>query len=72
MPSATTFFAFGLVAFGMVLTPGPNMIYVISRSITQGSIAGMISLAGVMLGFVVYVLCRLRHHRAPFRGALCL
>jgi len=56
MPSATTFFAFGLVAFGMVLTPGPNMIYVISRSITQGSIAGMTSLAGVMLGFVVYVL----------------
>lgn len=56
MPSATTFIAFGLVAFGMVLTPGPNMIYVLSRSLTQGSIAGLISLAGVMLGFVVYVL----------------
>src|SRR5581483_7626302 len=57
MPSATTFLAFGLVAFGMVLTPGPNMIYVLSRSITQGPLAGLISLAGVMLGFIVYVLC---------------
>ncbi|SRR5579885_488900 len=57
MPSITTFLAFGLVAFGMVLTPGPNMIYVLSRSITQGPAAGLISVAGVMLGFVVYVLC---------------
>jgi threonine/homoserine/homoserine lactone efflux protein len=57
MPSTTTFLAFGLVAFGMVLTPGPNMIYVLSRSITQGPLAGLISVAGVMLGFVVYVLC---------------
>jgi threonine/homoserine/homoserine lactone efflux protein len=54
---STTFLAFGLVAFGMVLTPGPNMIYVLSRSITQGPLAGLISVAGVMLGFVVYVLC---------------
>ncbi len=33
------------------------MIYVLSRSITQGPAAGLISVAGVMLGFVVYVLC---------------
>lgn len=57
MPSATTFIAFGLVAFGMVLTPGPNLIYILSRSITQGHVAGLISLGGVLLGFVVYVLC---------------
>jgi threonine/homoserine/homoserine lactone efflux protein len=41
----------------MVLTPGPNMIYLISRSITQGRLAGLISLGGVALGFVVYMLC---------------
>ncbi len=56
MPSATTFLAFGLVAFGMVLTPGPNMIYLVSRSIGQGRRAGLISLAGVALGFLVYLL----------------
>ncbi|ALH96646.1 LysE family translocator [Acinetobacter equi] len=41
----------------MVLTPGPNMIYLISRSICQGRKAGLISLSGVVLGFVFYMLC---------------
>ncbi|WP_454833027.1 LysE family translocator [Pseudoxanthomonas wuyuanensis] len=41
----------------MVLTPGPNMIYLISRSISQGPRAGLISLGGVALGFVFYMLC---------------
>jgi threonine/homoserine/homoserine lactone efflux protein len=41
----------------MVLTPGPNMIYLISRSITQGRAAGLISLCGVALGFVFYMGC---------------
>ncbi|WP_303275477.1 LysE family translocator [Acinetobacter soli] len=41
----------------MVLTPGPNMIYLISRSICQGKTAGFISLAGVAAGFVFYMLC---------------
>jgi len=41
----------------MVLTPGPNMIYLISRSISQGHAAGLISLIGVVLGFVIYMLC---------------
>ncbi|NUP00369.1 MAG: LysE family translocator [Nonomuraea sp.] len=45
----------GLVALGMVLTPGPNMIYLVSRSISQGPRAGMISLVGVALGFTVYL-----------------
>src|SRR5690606_25373673 len=48
---------FALVALGMVLTPGPNMIYLISRSITQGPLAGLISVGGVALGFVFYMLC---------------
>jgi threonine/homoserine/homoserine lactone efflux protein len=43
------------VALGMVLTPGPNMMYLVSRSITQGRRAGLISLGGVALGFLVYL-----------------
>ena len=39
MPSLTNLFAFAFVALGMVLTPGPNMIYLISRSIIQGRVA---------------------------------
>ena len=43
------------VALGMVLTPGPNMVYLVSRSISQGWQAGMVSLAGTAAGFVVYM-----------------
>jgi threonine/homoserine/homoserine lactone efflux protein len=57
MPSLASLFAFAFIALGMVLTPGPNMIYLISRSIIQGRVAGLISLSGVALGFVVYMLC---------------
>jgi threonine/homoserine/homoserine lactone efflux protein len=43
------------VALGLVLTPGPNMIYLVSRSIVQGRRAGLISLVGVGVGFLVYL-----------------
>jgi threonine/homoserine/homoserine lactone efflux protein len=43
------------VALVMVLTPGPNMMYLVSRTLTQGRRAGMISLAGVAVGFLVYL-----------------
>ncbi|MFO7482937.1 LysE family translocator [Oceanibaculum nanhaiense] len=57
MPDTASLLAFALIALGMVLTPGPNMIYLISRSICQGRVAGLISLGGVALGFVFYMLC---------------
>ncbi|MDV6276444.1 LysE family translocator [Rhodococcus erythropolis] len=44
-----------LIALAMVLTPGPNMIYLVSRSISQGRRAGLISLGGVATGFLVYL-----------------
>jgi threonine/homoserine/homoserine lactone efflux protein len=46
---------FALVALGLVLTPGPNMGYLLSRAITQGRAAGLVSLGGVGLAFVVYL-----------------
>lgn len=57
MPELSGIVAFGFIALGMVLTPGPNMVYLISRSISQGSKAGFISLSGVASGFVFYMLC---------------
>lgn len=57
MPTDTNILAFALISLGLVLTPGPNMIYLISRSICQGWTAGLISLGGVALGFVFYMLC---------------
>ncbi|KAG1274419.1 hypothetical protein G6F65_010474 [Rhizopus arrhizus] len=57
MPATSDLLAFALISLGMVLTPGPNMIYLVSRSICQGRRAGLISLGGVALGFVFYMLC---------------
>ena len=57
MPYLTSLLGFALVSLGIALTPGPNMIYLISRSITQGPAAGIVSLGGVALGFVFYMLC---------------
>ncbi|MGL6213323.1 LysE family translocator [Billgrantia desiderata] len=47
---------FALAALVVVLTPGPNMIYLISRSICQGRAADVISLFGVLAGFLVHML----------------
>ncbi|KVN42032.1 lysine transporter LysE [Burkholderia pyrrocinia] len=48
---------YGFLAVGgmLAVTPGPNMVYVMSRSIAQGRSAGLISLAGVMLGYLFYM-----------------
>ena len=57
MSDSSALLAFGLISLGMVLTPGPNMLHLISRSICQGRTAGLISLGGVALGFLVYLVC---------------
>ncbi len=55
MVSWTAAAGIALVELGLVLTPGPNMIYLVSRSITQGRRAGLVSLLGVAVGFGVYL-----------------
>src|ERR1700743_3203674 len=57
MPATSSLLVLPLISLGLVLTPGPNMIYLISRSITQGPAAGIVSLGGVALGFIFYMLC---------------
>ena len=56
MIQTSSLLGFALLALGMVLTPGPNMVYVVSRSVCQGRKAGLISLGGVGLAFIVYML----------------
>jgi threonine/homoserine/homoserine lactone efflux protein len=47
---------FALAALIMVLSPGPNMVYLVSRSICQGRNAAIVSLLGVAFGFVLHML----------------
>lgn len=46
---------FIIAAFILVISPGPNMIYLISRTITQGRKAGLTSLVGVICGFLFHI-----------------
>jgi threonine/homoserine/homoserine lactone efflux protein len=55
MQNWESLYTFFLVGSLLSITPGPNMIYVISRSITQGPRAGLISLGGVIVGYLFYM-----------------
>jgi len=46
---------FAGVCLGLAATPGPNMAYLVSRSVSQGRQAGLLSLGGVLLAFPVLV-----------------
>ncbi|TGA98967.1 LysE family translocator [Sporolactobacillus shoreae] len=56
MVDSVTLVSFSLVALGIVCAPGPNMMYLVSCSLTQGKKAGFFSLLGVVTGFIVYVI----------------
>jgi threonine/homoserine/homoserine lactone efflux protein len=56
MVPIATLAGFAAVALALVVSPGPNMAYLVSRSICQGRVAGFISLSGVLAGFLVYML----------------
>lgn len=56
MATSAQWWLFAGAALLMVLTPGPNMLYLLSRSLCQGRRAGMISLLGVVAGFLLHML----------------
>jgi threonine/homoserine/homoserine lactone efflux protein len=46
---------FAFAALTLAISPGPNMIYLISRTISQGKKAGFVSLMGVICGFLMHI-----------------
>ncbi|MDO9707364.1 LysE family translocator [Paracraurococcus lichenis] len=57
MPSPETLLVFAALSLGLALTPGPNMLYLVSRSLAQGTGAGMVSLLGCQAGSLAIMLC---------------
>jgi threonine/homoserine/homoserine lactone efflux protein len=57
MVSAETLTVFAALSLGLAVTPGPNMLYLVSRSLAQGTQAGMISLLGCQAGSLAIMLC---------------
>ncbi|GGG16763.1 lysine transporter LysE [Caldovatus sediminis] len=56
MPAAETLLVFAALSLGLALTPGPNMLYLVSRTLAQGTPAGVISLLGCQCGSLVIML----------------
>ncbi len=56
MPSSQTLLVFAALSFGLAATPGPNMLYLVSRSLVQGTGAGMVSMLGCAAGSLLIML----------------
>jgi threonine/homoserine/homoserine lactone efflux protein len=56
MPSEHNLVLFAAASVLLVLTPGPNLLYLVSRTLCQGRAAGLVSLAGTTSGFMFHVL----------------
>jgi threonine/homoserine/homoserine lactone efflux protein len=46
MPALDNFVLFVVASVLLVVTPGPNLLYLLSRTLCQGRAAGIVSLAG--------------------------
>jgi threonine/homoserine/homoserine lactone efflux protein len=56
MFSLSEFMVFSIACWALILSPGPDMIYVITRGVAQGRLAGILSAAGVIAGTLVHTL----------------
>ena len=54
MIEPTKFLLFVGVAWALIIAPGPDMLYVITRGVTQGRKAGILSAIGVICGTLVH------------------
>lgn len=52
----THYLAFLLASFLLLITPGPAVLFIVSRSLDQGPKAGVISVAGITVGGLMHVL----------------
>jgi len=56
MPTQESFVLLAVASVLLVLTPGPNLVYLLSRTLCQGRAAGVVSLLGTATGFVFHIL----------------
>lgn len=46
---------FILASLALLVVPGPAVLYIVARSVSQGRLAGMVSAAGVQMGASVHI-----------------
>ena len=55
MPDTTTLGAFALASLALLVIPGPAVLYVLNRSVSDGRRIGLAAVAGLQLGSMVHV-----------------
>jgi threonine/homoserine/homoserine lactone efflux protein len=55
MPGATTLLLFAIATFILTISPGPGVLYVTARSVSQGRRAGFVSMFGIEAGEVAWI-----------------
>jgi threonine/homoserine/homoserine lactone efflux protein len=55
MPGSHALATFALASIALLLVPGPAVIYIVTRSVSQGRAAGIVSMLGVEAGGLVHV-----------------
>jgi len=55
MPDLPVLGVFVATAVALLLTPGPAILYIVTRSVDQGRVAGLVSVMGICTGTLVHV-----------------
>ncbi|ESP94266.1 LysE family translocator [Pseudoalteromonas luteoviolacea] len=67
MPSLEMLAAFSVVCFLLSITPGPSILYIMARSLSQGPSAGVSAASGMAIGSFVYVIATVLGLAAIFK-----
>jgi threonine/homoserine/homoserine lactone efflux protein len=54
MPEFSTLMLFAAACVALTVTPGPDMLLIASRSVSQGRWSGFVTLAGIQAGTYVH------------------
>src|SRR5262245_33457978 len=55
MPHGSTLVVFVGASIALLLTPGPAVLYIVTRSLDQGRLVGLVSVLGICTGTMVHV-----------------
>lgn len=55
LPDPPLLIAFAVTALAVILSPGPDTVYVLTRSIGEGRLAGVVAALGIAAGLVVHI-----------------
>jgi len=55
VPGSASLLGFVAAAFVVLLIPGPGVLYIVARSVSQGQRAGLVSVLGLSVGALVHV-----------------